>query len=727
MIINAIVLFCSLQAGAASPNAEIAAQSLLRKAEAAINEAEYADARHSLEILVQRYPLTEAAINGRRLLQNQLGIESIPASIQADEPFVPPTPSQSPDDALANLRGAIANKNANAALAQATDFKRQYPSHPASPEVDLAVAALHLRRGEAAKAQGALMPLIESPDPAVRSKSLHLLGAAMAALGLDEETLAVIPEVDSASATDRWLALAQIWRAAAEDRLGRKTAAAEHYRAVSASGLNSPARAYALAMIASDWARQGKHDRARNALERAEEEAAKWDLSDVRESASLSGAHMLMQAHNYAQAAQAYERFVERFPKSPMNAQALYQRGLCLKKLNDIDQAIAAFKDLGARHPTSAFAAHTHLQLGQLYNALGKSDLALENYRLMARVSQAPDAERESLLLMAQVHYNSNNWKQAVPLYRQYLAAAPGAKTGEVEALLLTALWQADKNDPELASLAARNPEHPLVPRIGWDLAAKAYTRGDWAGAENLFRRHIESSPRAETLADARFYHAECLRQLNRTQDAAEAYRRFLREHPKHPRAQDAAMNLGGMLFDAGDFPGSAQAYALVAGTGAAAAEARYNLALALTKSGKNQEAEKAWSSFAQAFARHEKASSAWAQSARLREERGDLDGAAAAYARATGPAERLKSLYGLGLVQERRKKIPEAKAAYESLKSQSPKSDPVRLSGLLRLALLLELEDDSKAARPLYDEIINLADKSGSTFETARKRRQAL
>jgi len=709
------------------PRAEVAAQSHYRSAEISLAKGEYTDARRNLEILIQRYPETEWAEKGRNLL-TALPDNRFSAPAEADMPYVPALASSSAEEALGRLRAAVDEGRVEAALAEAYDFHRRYPSRPENAEVNLAAGALHLRRGEAARAVRFLKPLAAGGDRVLKHKALHLIGAALASLGLDEATLKMVPEADAAGTSDRWLALAQIWRAAAEDRMGRKDDAAEHYRAVSASGQDSPVKAYALAAIAADWDRRGKPDRARDALKRAGDEAAKWGLIELRESAALSEAHLLARAKKLDEAQKSYENFAARFPDSPLRAQALYQRGLALKRLERPEDAAAVFEDLATRHPASAYAADAHLQLGQLYTDLGQSDRALTHYQLMGRTSEGQNADREALLLMAQVHYNKKRWAEAIPLYKKFLTGAEeGPKTKEVEGLLLVATWQNNKEDPELPALVAKYPDHQLAGQIRWDLAVKAYKKEDWDAAEQLFRRHIEDNPHAANVGDARFYRAETMRQLHRTEEAAGAYRKFMAVHPKHPRVKDAAMALGALLYAEGDASGAAAAYAKVGGTGADAADASYNRALALAKAGKPRDTERAWITFTTKFPKHEKASWAWAQIARLREDRDDFDGAAGAYLRATGAEERMKALYALGRLQERRKKTKEAKNAYERLRALSPKDDASRLSGLLRLGLMLELEDKPGSAAPLYAEVLKHAERGGQTFETARKRLQSL
>jgi TolA-binding protein len=711
---------------------DVAALDLYRSAEIALRRGDYSEARRLLQILVQRYPANEWAVRGRRLLDAIPGADLPSAFAAPDSPFVPALPSTSPEDALARLRASVAGGSDDQALGEAYDYLSRYPDRAERFEVGLAAAGLHLRRGEPQRALKFLLPLATGAGraPRLRTRAIHLLGGALSALGRDVDVLKAVPAADPASVADRWLALAQVWRAGALNRMGRKEEAGELYRALAAAKIDSPVRAYALAAIASDWERQGKPDRARDALARAGAEAARWKLEGLRDSLALAGATAYSRARRLDDAAKAYADFVKRFPDSPLVAQAEYERGLALKKLGRPEEAVRSFESLLDRAPESAYAADAHLQLGQLDTELGRTSEALAHYKKMGTTSEAKDADLEALLLMAQVHYNAKRWADAIPLYRRYLKNAPpdDSKTNQVRGLLLAALWSSDKSDPELAELAAKLPDHPLVAAIRWSLAAAAYKRGDWAAADELFRRQIEAEPRSPRTAEARFYRAEALRQLGKTADAADAYRRFLEKHPKDARAREASMRLGALLYESGDNSGAASAYGRVTGTDAEAADAAYNRALALAKSGKSgADAPRAWEAFAGKFPRHAKASWAWWEAGRLNEENRDTEAAAKDYERATGSAERAKSLYALGRLRENLKLTARAKQAYGQLKDVSPKDDPARLAGLLRLGLLLELEDKPRDAAPLYGEVMKRAERGSPAFESARKRLQAL
>lgn len=701
----------------------LAAQSLYQSAESALAQGEYAEARSTLKVLIDRYPSSEQALRGQRMLLAIPGAD-LPAPPAADAPYVAPLPSTTPEDSLARLRAAISAGRDAQALGDAYDYLKRYPSREDRYEVGLAAAALHMRRGEPQRALKFLLPLARSPsrEPRLRTRAIHLLGGALTALGRDSAALKAVPAADPARASDRWLALAQVWRAGALDKMGRKQDAAELYRAIAASGQESPVRAYALAAIAADWDRKGKPDRAIDALGRASAEAARWRLDGLRDALALAAANELTRVHRLDEAAEAYMDFARNFPKSPLLAQAYYERGLALKRLGRPEDAARSFEDLLQREPNSVYAADAHLQLGQLYTELGRTSDALAHYRRMGKASEAKDADREALLLMAQVHYNAKRWGEAIPLYRRYLKDAPeDAKTKQVRGLLLASVWQNDPNDPALPFLAAQLPDHPLVAQIRWQSAAAAYKNRNWSAAEDLFGKQIEADPHSPRTASARFYRAESLRQMGgRSAQAVEAYRAFLSHHPKDKRAPEAAMRLGALLYETGDPAGAAEVYARAPG-----ADAAFDRALALAKAGRD--AAPTWEDFARKFPRHAKASFAWWSAARLRDDKGENEDAAKDYERARGPEERAKSLYALGRLREKLKLTTRAQEAYEELKGVEPKDDPARLSGLLRLGLLLELQDKPREAAPLYAEVVRRAEKGSASFETARKRLEGL
>lgn len=705
------------------PSARWMGLDLFRTAELAAREGDFAKARHHLEILLHRYPESEWAENGRRLLavlpapRPRVETEEAPALAAA-----PPDPALH----LKRLQAALKADEVAEAIELARSFLERHPRHPSAAEVRLAQGALHLRSGEAALAAQALEPVLGGgPGPAA-SKARYLLGSAYLMLEDYAALRAAVPTVDPTRTQDKWLALAQAWRAAAEDRVGRHESALARYRALAKSPFRSPLKAYALAALAADADRAGRTSEAAAAMGQAAEEAARWDMARLAAPARLARARILERGRRPREAAEAYAEFAARHPEDPQAPSALYRQGLALRRAGRPREAATAFARLLESYPSSERAADAHLHLGQLYAESGQPVRAIEQYERMAAGGKG--TESESLLLRAQVHYNRKRYREAIPYYWRFLESSPrDPKAAQVEELLLTSYWMGDRRDPGLLKAVELYGRHPIAAHIRWDLGASAYRAGDWEKAASLFGAFAggPAAPAAK-VQEALFFRAESLARLQRHEEAAEAFARLAARHPLGPRARQAGFGEGRSLYDAGRWLSAASAYARVGGSDRLASDAAFNRALALAKGGREDLALGAYEDLLRRFPRYPRASWAWMQVASLRESRGRLASAASAYGRVREPSLRPRALLKAGLLHEKLRRRDSALKAYEQLAALGPAGHPDRLHGLLRLGLLYEMRSQSRRAVPLYRQVTLLSDDE-DVSSVAHRRLEAL
>lgn len=706
------------------PQGQVMGLDLYRSAELAARRGDFAAARKHLEILLSRYPGSDWARKGQDLLDL---LARPKAQQEDDEPLAQVINGDDPELSLARIQSALKEDRAEEALASCREFAERHPEHPSADEVRLTAAALYLRLGSAGRAARILKPLAgKASDAGIRSKAAYLLGAAYFMMGDHVGIQEAIP--DMIAGKDRWRQLSQIWRAASDDKLGRREAAIRRYRELAESGMESPVRAYALAAMGRNLDLQGRPREAASALKRAAAEARRWRLEDLESASTLSEAHLLFKRRRLPEAAAAYADFALRRPGHPQRSLALYQEGLALRRLGRKKAAIAAFSELIDKNPDPVHAPDAHLQMGQLYAELGSTDAAIAHYRRIGEIENG-NGRKESILLVAQVHYNQKRFKEAIPLYWRFLEENPGdPRSHEVEELLLTSYWMGDRGDPGLLKAAALYPDHAIVSHIRWELGAKAYQEGYYERAVQLFARYSAEFPKAPHAAESLFYQGESLMRLGDAQGAARAYRAFIAKFPGDGRARQARLRLGTALHEAGEYEASAQAYAQVGGNDASAADALYNRGVSLGRAGRREGALSAYEQLLARFPRHPKASWAWFQAGTIRESLGRLAPAALAYAHvASRDPNRIQALYNLGRLRERLKQTSLALAAYEGLRPERPARHPARLKGLLRLALLYELKSQPRKARPLYSQILSLSPDGNPDSEAARKRLDAL
>jgi TolA-binding protein len=703
------------------PQAPVMALDLYRTAEFAAREKDYAKARRHLHILLCRYPDTPWAKRGKLLLAILPGSDN---TQEGPEPEIPGTLADTPEMMLSRIQGAVRQDRVADALSACLSFLDKNASHSAADEVRLLCAVLSLRAGNAQQALRDLRRLIDrsSADAGVRSKALYLLTGVLYSLGDFESMRAAAARF--AGSRDRWASLAQAWLGGADEIDGRRDSAASRFEALALSDIRSPVRAYALASAAACQARKGRPE-ALKTMRLAAEEAERFRIPDLSASARISMGHILFSQRRLVDAAQAYSEFAARYPESAMTPGAMFLRGMSLKRAGRPKEAAAAFQELLASRPDSGPAADAHLQLGQIYDDLGQPSKAVSHYQAMGRFPGRPALEKESVLLIAQVHYNGKRFKEAAARYEEFLENFPqDPRSGQVSELLLTSYWMGDHDAPQLQKALERYPRNPIGRHMRLELGRKAFSQKRFSDAASLLSGDLPAEP--AQAAEAKFMLAESLAALSKKADAAAAYREVVSRFPGTPMARQASFNLGNLLFENGDFKGSESAYrGSGSGNDSMAADSLFNRGLSLQKGGDAAGALRAFESLLKRFPKHPRADWARLQAGALLESSGRVREAAEAFSKVQGEGK-AEALFKLGRCRERLKSRDLARKAYEALMPVAPHSDPFRLAGLVRLGLLYEVESKPKLAEPLYREVVRLGG-DGAPAKSAAGRLQAM
>ncbi|MBI3548651.1 MAG: tetratricopeptide repeat protein [Elusimicrobia bacterium] len=699
-----------------TPQARIMAMDLYRSAQIEIKEGNLPKARYHLEILINRYGDTTWAQRGEALLK------TLPADIKIVETEeVSPTgpdPMQ-PEMFLKRLQAALREGKNPEAMEICRTFLGKYSGHPFAPEVRLTQAALMLGAGDAASAQPLLEHVAqEKGDPALVSKARYLLGLAYLAEGDKASVLKTIPE--KAPAGDRWAAMALVWRGLAAAQSGQWAEGQSMLKRSLKSRFNSPVQAYALAGLAAAESHR-KNREASTLMREASREAKQQGLGALGEYALLTLGHMFVGQRRYAEAAKAYAEFETAYPSSPDAPEAAYQTAMAWKRAKNLQLAGDAFLRLAKKYPDSPKAQDAYLQLGQIYTEQGAPEKAIAAFRQMG--TQGGGSDKDATLLIAKVHYNRKEFSQAIPIYERFLQDWPDdSRAFEVQDLLLSSYWLGARDHPGLSRAVEAYPNHPLVAHIRWALGARIYKSRNYAAAEAHFRGIIADFPKSTYVPGSLYYQAECLAQMQNYAGAASAYRQLMNNFPKSQYAREVPFKLGLALMQAGDYEGSAEAYRKFkpGAKDPLAADALFNRALALDKSGRKSEAIAGYEALLGKFPKYPRASWIWMQIGSTRQAEGKYSAAAQAYARVTG-SERIQAVYSIAWCREKLKQRPQALKAYEQLVKMRPEENPFRLKGMLRLALLYELSSDRRA-KGLYQDVLALSADPALT-NVARKR----
>ncbi|MBI4386791.1 MAG: tetratricopeptide repeat protein [Elusimicrobia bacterium] len=697
------------------PQPDIVAMDLYRTAEIELKHRNFSEAKKHLDVLLSRYSGSIWAEEARRMLLLMLPNPSREEPVE--EPVQTLGEDAEPELLLQRLQAALRDGKDAQSLGFCEEFMNRFPAHSMVSEVRLAHGAVLLGSGEFRRAAEALKISADGDgDGASHSKARYLLGVAYLSLGDGEALRRRVPSVEPAETADRWLALAQAWRPASASRLA----------GVLELRYNSPAKAYAAAALGAELGRRGEIDRAADSMRRAAEEADRWDIADLGRYARWAIAELRYKGRSYPEAASAYEMFVRRYPDDPQSVLAVYQGAMAQKWAGKWRQAVAGFERVIQRYPDSEESSAAYLQLGQIYSNRGLTEQALAAYKRL-RGASAENADRESLLLMAQVHYNHKRFEEAIALYEDFLNRFPqDARAYEVAELLLNAHWMGGRDEAQLRILVERFPRHPIVARIRWELGSREMRGKNYLQAERHFRRIVDDFPKSNYAVRSLFHQAECLVKLRDLAGAAEAYQRLLARHPKSPYGRQASLRQAQILYEQEDFTRAAQLFSRIGGRDARAQEAMFFGALSYEKSGDRAEAVSAYRRFLAQFPKNRRVPLAWYQLGKALESSNRFLEAARAYARVAPRApERPQALLAAGRCQEKLRDVGAARETYEELRRWASLDDPSRLRGLLRLAILSERRAPREAIS-LYGEVLRRA-KDEAVQGVARRRLQVL
>jgi tetratricopeptide (TPR) repeat protein len=280
--------------------------------------------------------------------------------------------------------------------------------------------------------------------------------------------------------------------------------------------------------------------------------------------------------HQAGRLAKAHSLYMAILEKSPGNGMAMHYLGVIAQQSGKADEALDWMTRSIAANPN---IPEFHSNLGILYRDLGRLDQAAaalcQAIRLHPKFPQA-------LTNLGDVLRMQDRLAEAEDVLRKSLSIRPSLAALNNLGLVLIDAKRPEQAIEFLQKAMELAPGDPLATR---SLAIAKRRSGPAADALPACRAAVDKSPAD---ADAWFGLGNALRANHDLPAAADAFRQALRLRSDHP---EILLALCGVLTDLGELPS-----AIEAGSRAIAIEpkshpARYNLALALLKSGSLREA----------------------------------------------------------------------------------------------------------------------------------------
>ncbi len=252
-------------------------------------------------------------------------------------------------------------------------------------------------------------------------------------------------------------------------------------------------------------------------------EAAKEYYTKAEKMGTASGDYSFYQLalvagvqKDYAGKVALLEQLAGKYPASPYNVNALYEKGRSYVQDNDNARAIATFGELLKKYPESPVSRKAAAEIGLLY-------------------------------------YQNGEYDKAIDAYKQVVTRYPGSEEARLAMRDLKSIYVDANRVDEFAALAAQMPgeirfEASEQDSLTYIAAEKVYMKGEVAPAKNSFGRYLQSYPDGAFVLNAHYYLCVIGKQQG-DDEAVFGHAGKLLEYPDNPYSEEALIMHGEILF----------------------------------------------------------------------------------------------------------------------------------------------------------------------------------
>jgi TolA-binding protein len=474
-------------------------------------------------------------------------------------------------------------------------------------------------------------------------------------------------------------------------------------------------------LLAWTYARQGHDDLAIATEEKMLARYAAQGSVDDMSSAFLNKAHVLFNRKDYKDAAAAYEDFARRFPGGEKNLLALYQAGLCHQRMDHGGDAADRWETLVSLNPDAKISEKAWERLADLYFRAEHYDDAVRCYEGLLEHFAGAESAKMATLRLAQCAYNSGDDARALQEYGTVVERFPNTREADeaergIE-MSLYRLGQQEGGETVLGELVERFPTSSFAADAQFQLALRRYDAKEYAEAAEAFRRVVTQFPGYSDADRAYFLMGDAYVRSGDTADATTTFDQFMMFFPDSEFRSSVQFRLGTLRFEAQDYMRAAIDFTSVLeseATDEVASAALFNLALCQRQLGQDLQAKEMLQKYQERFAGDSRRGEVAYQLGDILDKEGEAKAAIRQFADAltTGPSpERESELhYRVGMCRETLEDIPGALSAYRGAMAGRNKSDPFRLSALVRAAALYEGQNNIDKALAAYRDLMQNA-----------------
>jgi TolA-binding protein len=260
----------------------------------------------------------------------------------------------------------------------------------------------------------------------------------------------------------------------------------------------------------------------------------------------------------FDEAAANLERAAERFPKSDLLPDMLFERAAALSKAGEDAEALEAWEQWGSRFPKSDLAPDATVAQAWCAHRIGKLADCETLCKTIAAAGGAQATSESFELLLAENAFAQQKFDAALSAYAVFIEHHPKSqhawRASARRALCLVSLGRADEAAPILqASLDSEGTQDPALRRAALTSLADFYfNKSDWPKAEVWFARLAADKAAKDQRSDALLRQGICIERQGRFADALPLFEEVAMQSGDKREAQQAQFERGQSLLELG-------------------------------------------------------------------------------------------------------------------------------------------------------------------------------
>ena len=269
-----------------------------------------------------------------------------------------------------------------------------------------------------------------------------------------------------------------------------------------------------------------KLGRFEKAIELGEKEILNTQGEDFSELSKIIG-ESFFNTQQYAQALKYLLNYKGK--KGKWTHTDFYQLGYAYYETGDFSRAIEEFSKIIGKK--DKLAQNAYYYLAECYLKKDRKTSALNAYRSAASMTFNPDITQISMLNYAKLGYEIGNPYENVPnVIIRYLESYPKSNNEEeLTQLLLSSYTNSGDYDSVIDILTSQNDykDDRLLQRVTFLKASQLFSAGNYLEAKSLFQKAVKNDKVNNISAQSLFWLAQSNYELNRFEEALEAYYEF--------------------------------------------------------------------------------------------------------------------------------------------------------------------------------------------------------